>query len=88
MKGTKTIKFLTTTLTVIALTLSNVAFAATPTTTILDSLSSSALTSLKQIVGNNLEIAKDYAYLDVSETSPEAKEVILAARENIIYHEA
>lgn len=75
---------------VISLALSSAAFAAMPIEVELnlDSLSSSSLFALKRTVENNLEIAKTYAYLDVSEMTPEAKEVVLSARENIIFHES
>jgi hypothetical protein len=75
---------------VISLALSSAAFAAMPTELELnlDSLSSSSLITLKRTVENNLEIAKTYAYLDVSEMTPGAKAVVLSARENIIFHES
>ena len=75
---------------VISLALSSAAFAAMPTAVELNlnSLSSSTLITLKRTVESDLKIAEIYAYLNVSEMSPEAKEVILAARKNIIFHKS
>ena len=52
----------------------------------IDSLSAQARSTLKQAVENDLQIAESYAYLDISEVSQAEREVILAARENIIFH--
>jgi hypothetical protein len=53
---------------------------------VIDSLSVSALYTLQQTVREDLLAAEEYAYLDSSEATPAAKAVILAARENIIFH--
>jgi hypothetical protein len=52
----------------------------------IDSLSVSDLNLLELSIRNDIDIAELYAYLDIAAVSPTAKDIILAARENIIFH--
>lgn len=50
----------------------------------IETCSVNELAILSETVKEDLEIAKMYAYLDISNASPSAREIVLAARENII----
>ena len=52
----------------------------------LETLSQYEYTNLLQSAKTNLDVAQTYAYLDVSTASPAAEKLVLAARENIIFH--
>ena len=52
----------------------------------LETLSQHEYANLLQSVKTDLDVAQTYAYLDISTASPAAEELVLAARENIIFH--